>query len=329
MRRYICPDATKCYKIPVKCTINPHPCVLFHYILWPEPERTKIERCAPRKSQRVRFTAKMQNDEGLFHPFLTRTTDRRKFVHKKSLTMRTLNVKSLSFFTLLMCAGLIFLACNSTDLVNPVDKEEMVYTDQASVLPNDAKLHYEIDKDIIASNEEVGVCVVPTLDKPVKTYTIYQLLEFNVRTMTYAKYELPEKIENPYYMHEKFVGMEACMLMGEGQGWSEEMGRSIVTAKLEFHPLTMELKGEVMSEFYPSGDILKFKLEGHGEIVLMDEMDGPQKALVLAVRIEHVQGDHLRTVEEATSFLLNVEALMKPGQENFKAYLVTKGKMYE
>lgn len=111
--------------------------------------------------------------------------------------MRTLNVKSLSFFTLLMCAGLIFLACNSTDLVNPVDKEELVYTDQASVLPNDAKLHYEIDKDIIASNEEVGVCVVPTLDKPVKTYTIYQLLEFNVRTRSYNQCQtLPKPIDH-------------------------------------------------------------------------------------------------------------------------------------
>lgn len=242
--------------------------------------------------------------------------------------MKTLNFKSLSFFILMILAGLIFFSCESTELVTPEEKEYAETTDAGLNTP-DLKLHYQTDKSVMASLDEVGLTGEVKTDVPIKDFTIYQYIEFNVRTMATKYEELPEKVEDPVLIHDAFITKDRYMLIGEGSGWCEQMGRSTVTTKLEFSPETCSMKGEVMCEFYPSGDILKLTLEGCGPFKTMEEFDGPNQVLELKATMEHISGCCLKTEEIATSYFLNADVLMKPGLEHFSTYLITKGKMFE
>lgn len=231
-----------------------------------------------------------------------------------------------SFYTL---ASLIFIlgiatSCTQTDLITPVP--------ETGVLSPGSKLAYDPDMSTRQHLEYPEKESESSGDRTINPFAIYKLIDFSFSTIQDG--QLKEKSgevgkSDPVLVHDAYVNKDEIILSGEGQGWSEEFGRSVISAHFVFDPVRMELRGEVTCAFSPSGDVVKLMLEGSGPLEIVKEFDGPHAAMVMNVSRTIGTGKYRQTVFEGKSYFLNASALFNPELEGFSSYLMTIGDFKE
>lgn len=230
-------------------------------------------------------------------------------------------------FSLYTLASLIFIlafttSCSETDLVTPVPETSI-----------EGKLSYEPDRtvmDRLEYPEEVST-ISEAKDRYTEPFAIYKLIEFKIstgRTGKVAK-KYAEGDKAKVLVHDLYSGMDEVLLKGEGQGWSEKFGRSLITAEFVFRPDEMKLEGEVTCTFSPSGEVVKFMVEGSGPLRIVRDFDGPHEAMILTVTETLGTGIYRQAKFEGTSYFLNASALFNPDVESFSTYLMTTGNYAE